>query len=341
MSRSLAVVGVSLALLCAAHPVRADQAQADALVEEGNQLGAKGLYAEAIDKFKQADALVPRPLHACNIGLAYVRLSLWASAHYYLARCKTTWAAGALPAWVDRRIQESETQLHAGNFALLKVSPTPATGVVKVAPFPGEPLSGQNLWLPFGNHTVTVAADGYESKTQGVLITSKTAQTVTIALARVVAKPVVPEPAPTQPQPAQPQEPTEPMPTPLAGNGEPGDTGLMGSSAWLYAGIASGGVAVALGVAGVLFRGAADEAKGNAEDYATLMMLDDPATAFDDYEADVSKFNSLLTVSFIGAGVTAAASAYFFYRYFSTPSGPIITGHVGQDNGTVSASWRF
>ena len=87
--------------LCPASP-RAEGAQtpdvssakrerADELVEEGNRLGAAGTLDDAITRFKEADLLVPRAIHACNLGLAYSRQLKWVDAHFYLRVCRRRW----------------------------------------------------------------------------------------------------------------------------------------------------------------------------------------------------------------------------------------------------------
>ncbi len=340
MGRAFSITLACAALCFASGTARAgDTEQADALVEEGNQLGAAGDYEGAINKFRAADAIVQRPIHACNIGLAYVRLSLWAEAHYYLERCKGTWAEGPLPSWVDRRIGESEGALTKGNFARVEVEVSPASATVIVAPFPGQPLWAKRLWLPFGTHTITASGDGLEDAAEQLILASRETRTVKLALKERVATESTPLPG-TEPDGEQGRivkilSTHENAPPPRRDR----------SKAWLYAGIGASVATVATAGLGFYFRAKANDSSDSAGE---LVTYDDDDNFFErlvtyqEIKDDVRTYNTMMVSSWTLAAVGAGLGTWFFLEAFGgDDDGPAVSASVNAEGGDVSMHWNF
>src|SRR4051812_38168470 len=105
------LVGLVVAATLALHgSARADEA--DDLATQGEELARRAEYAQAIEKFKAADRARPRALHACMIGLAYLRRQLWPQAEVFLARCrKRAVGTDTLPEWMADAEAQLTTQL--------------------------------------------------------------------------------------------------------------------------------------------------------------------------------------------------------------------------------------
>lgn len=331
-----------------------DEERANQLFDQGADLGAAGKFEEAIEKFREADALVSRPIHACNIGLAYVKLSLWASANYYLRRCKTTWKDGGLPGWVDRRLEESESALASGRFAELEVRAEPAGAKIRVDPFPGEVLQVAGaIWLPFGAHGVTVTKDGFATARKQVVIASTTRKQVSIALEPVPDQP--PEDSASDADPLDPRSSGESkLVTPPPQRGEVRDHGNGRNRGYLLAGIGTGAASVVLGgvaMAGYLMA-------RNAEDEADLIeqtvmetpagqppTLDGDVLDSNDWQEardDVKTGNAVTLYASIGAGVTLAATGFLLYQYLTSgPEAPAVSATLTPEGGAVSLGWSF
>ncbi|MBT8496169.1 MAG: hypothetical protein KJO07_24200, partial [Deltaproteobacteria bacterium] len=295
---------------------------------------------------------------ACNIGLAYVRLSLWAAAHYYLDRCKNTWKEGALPVWVDRRLGESEAALKKGQFATIEVEPTPADSAVRIDPFPGEVMHKKWLWLPMGTHTVTVSAEGKSTETRQVIVAMKSKRLVRIKLDD--QRRAVPEPDPGPgPQPeaggGATITQTDSQPGPLD---QPMVDGEGGGRNTVFL-IAGGGAAA---VAGVLF-GWGLKTAFDANDLADQVdderadndfYLDEDGNPFPESEkrliADVAideikgeRTKAYLLYGFSGAA--AVASGVLVYLWLGSDSGPEsaprVSAGVTPGGANVTMGWSF
>lgn len=204
-------VGVAAAamIVLAQGAARADEA--DDLVTQGDELARRAEYAQAIEKFKAADRLRPRASNACMIGLAYLRRQLWPQAEVFLARCrKRATASDPLPEWME----DAESQLAKGLAAAkvteleLHVSPPGVAATVTISSFaPDESFDPQNIHLPAGPHTLTIAAPGFVTITRQVTASGTGFERVDIELVRPAPPPPVKPPPPpvvTRPEPVAP-----------------------------------------------------------------------------------------------------------------------------------------
>ncbi len=176
---------VSLVLLLLPIVGHADtpRAAADRLVLEGVKLGEAGRYEAAIAKFKDAEARFPRPIHQCNIGLAYTLWRRWPEALVYLDRCRAQ-STEPLPAWVSEHTDVATTALEAGRFAPVEVTTRPQDALVTVAGFLADEqfTTPITLWLPFGRHELRASKDKNGIARRDVVITSREAQSVELAI---------------------------------------------------------------------------------------------------------------------------------------------------------------
>jgi hypothetical protein len=302
------------------------RAQADALVRKGNELGRAGKLAEAIAAFKEAEQLHPRAVPLCNIGLAYGKLGKPALAHLYLRRCRERWTATedkAAPAWIDAELATLDKQLPAGHGRIdLKLRPADARAVTS-AFAADDPLPPGRIWLPYGDHTITVSADDHDSRTVPVHVSQGTqGLLITLERTKVEAPPRDPPPPVEGPKPPavehRPPEPIDrPLPPPARRSRLPIYTGL-------------GGVLLLGG--GVTFHVLALGAKDEAEKYAA----DDPR--FDSHASDFRRDRALAIGLYAAAGVALAVSTYLFVR---TERGPAVGAAPTRGGATAVLTWTL
>jgi hypothetical protein len=126
-------------------------------LDEGEELGRKKRYADAIARFKAADALQQRGLHDCWIALSYARLAYWSQARAFLDRCRER--EGSAPvSWFAALDREIAEEIKKAAYAAVTVSAEPADSVVRVLSFsPDERFQlPATLWLPPGQHVLSV-----------------------------------------------------------------------------------------------------------------------------------------------------------------------------------------
>jgi tetratricopeptide (TPR) repeat protein len=158
--------------------------RAAARYEEGVSAYAAGHYKDAIDCFRDADALAPRPALSYNSALAYDKLldAVNALANYreYLRREP---AAGRAEA-VSQRIRELEAVLARRGIqqVTLHSDPSGATVVVDDKPLGVTPWAGA---LEPGSHQVELRLPGYADFTQRMSLSREHAVTLAFKLARV------------------------------------------------------------------------------------------------------------------------------------------------------------
>jgi len=230
------LLGVSLVLATTGAAAADDQAEADRLTIDGAKLAEAGRFDEAISAFRRAEALAPRAINDCNIGLAYARSDRPAHAHFFLRRCRAR-APEALPSWVDARMQKLDAALRAGGFAPVDLVVTPAGASVTIASFLPDDLASVSspVWLPSGAHDAIAARPGFVAQTRSVVVESKVPQTVRLVLE---AEPAAAAPSPAAPAAADLVTPSTPPSR---------------RSPLVLAGAITGGVGVALAGAGVYF----------------------------------------------------------------------------------------
>lgn len=231
--------------------------EADALLREGSRHGEAGRWAEAIACFRRADALYPRALDDCNVGIAYAGWGRLAQASLHFALCRAR-VAGQLPDWVLRRHERVLSELRAGPFGRLRLSVEPADATAATPAFePDEawaPAMVQELWLPAGLQRLSVRAQGHRPELREVSIEPGGTTSVLVVLTPDAAPPALALRPPLGPLPRASSR-TRAPPAPRL-------TARPGAGPWPLVSVAGGGVLVALGVA---FHALAIGTKADAE----------------------------------------------------------------------------
>lgn len=296
---ALLVVALAAVTLGAA-PAERDRDRADALVRDGAALGQRGEWEAAIARFREASALFPRALDHCNIGLAYVRWGKPAAGWLHLTRCEAR-ATDTLPRWVAVLREEALTGLADGDYAPVEIVAEPRLAEVRIDAFPDEVLTTPvTVWLPFGEHAVTVTAPTFEPGEITVSVSGKA------PLRRAIT--LTPTPAPTPDPPDDnatappvatdpPDDNATPVPSSTSGGGGPSTLRPppTGPPAGWY--VSGAGILVA-GVGGVLYAVAA----GTREDAAALP----PGDAFVDKRAAFRRERDASYVLFAVGGAAIA-----------------------------------
>jgi hypothetical protein len=156
--RSLLLI---LAVLAVPDAAAADpRAEADRLLAEGKALGEAGAPERALEKFRQAERRFPRPVHLCNIGIAYQGMGKLPLALLYLERCRDR--ARSFPTWLAAKHGEIAAEL-ARTHAPVEIEVEPPAATIRVSALgDDEPLaSGERVFLPRGSWQVEVVRSGY------------------------------------------------------------------------------------------------------------------------------------------------------------------------------------
>lgn len=299
----------------------ADPATADRAAAEADALARSGKYAAAAARFReawQADRL--RPELFCNIGIVYYKARDLVRAHLLLGQCLEQ--AALDPKFVDAArsaLASVESVLRGAGHAPVRIVVDPAATAVAIAELgaDGGFVGSRVVWLPFGSYHLTGHAEGYADATEVVTTASAEPTTVTLTLHRPPERSERPErndrndrtgPIDGAPPPATPGPPPGRLPAYLA----------------------TGGAAIALGVASIAYV----EGHVRADRSATAL---DPGTFAADGRA-VSRWNTALTIAGVAAVVGGAASGYFWYRALHDTG---VEVHAAPGGGGVSLSGRF
>jgi hypothetical protein len=160
-----AIVTVTLGTVTAA----ADPGTADRDAADADALAARGEFAAAAQKFRDAYREDRRPSLICNAGVAYYKAKELPRAHYYLGRCLgfTTSLDAGFVASVAKAIAAVSAKLEADKLPRLDLRPDPPTATIAIegagSPF-DEPIEAGVVWLPRGAYTLRFHADGYTDR---------------------------------------------------------------------------------------------------------------------------------------------------------------------------------
>ncbi len=184
----LAVLVLWLAPVVAA----AEPPDSAVLRAQGEQLARDSHFAEAIDKFKAADRILPSAANACLIALAYTRRELWPQAEIWLATCRErATSADPLPDWTPEATRQIRERLESASVAVVEivVEPAHAHADVTVSSFAlDEKFAPRSIHLPFGRHTIVATARGYEESHTDVVVQDRAPERVVITLHRPMAR---------------------------------------------------------------------------------------------------------------------------------------------------------
>ncbi len=174
------------------------ESKAKALVIEGAALGDAGDWSGAIERFRAANAIFWKASRHCNIGLGYAELKRLPEANHHLRQCQSN-SAKALPDWVADIDRDILKQLTNGRYATVRFhTPTPGATVSIPSVFPDDRLTAPvSVWLPEGEHAVTVTAPDRVAETRTLTVVAGASQRVEVTLteaAPVVAPPTIDPP---------------------------------------------------------------------------------------------------------------------------------------------------
>ncbi|MCA2981018.1 MAG: hypothetical protein INH41_16640 [Myxococcaceae bacterium] len=167
-----------------------------ALNRQGTALAEQGRFDEAIERFKAAEALLPRYQHHCNIGIAYQDSGRLPQALRFLQSCVARAGKNASPA-SRTRLATLEARLTGAPWGRLIVEGAQLR--VAIAPWADEEwvVDGQRTFVLEAGATTLLARrrDG-TTFTRAVTVTPGTSLTVSLE-APPAAAPVTPPPSPT------------------------------------------------------------------------------------------------------------------------------------------------
>lgn len=167
---------------------RARADEVDDLEARGEEFAKQREYSKSIEAFKAADLRKPRALHACMIGLAYMRRELWPQAELFLSACERRAVPGDQPPeWIDEAEHELAVKLSAARIAAVTiiVNPAAARASIRTSAFAAdETFPAQTIHLPPGRHFLEISAPTYKPIRREIAVELGVAQTVTIELER-------------------------------------------------------------------------------------------------------------------------------------------------------------
>jgi hypothetical protein len=298
--------------------------RADAHLREAATAGQAGDWDAAISAFRKAEALFPRAIHDCNIGLSFMRSGRPHMAWTYLGRCQVR-ATDALPPWVDTMRRDALTQMRSGAFAPVEITATPPSLYVSVDALPdetfvptaspGAALGTLVLWLPHGAHTLRFGAPDHVPDVRSLDVEGRETTRLSVALART--------PAPQVSTPERVPAGTKASPSDVLGGGtaRPGggvsDATIVGLDAppasassgpdrspsltsWLVL-----GTGVALLGSGLVARAAAADTAAEP----TRLRIPETDPRFDDITARYELQNTLWIALALTGGIMTAAGA--------------------------------
>jgi hypothetical protein len=171
------------------------QDTAESLVEAGVLLGEAGRYREAITRFHAADRLSRRPIHDCNIALAYIGLESLHRAWFFLDRCRRE-ATEPLPAWVGEQHESLLVRLGAGGHGLLAIETAPPGARLAISTLDEEAVvhAPVQLWVPLGRVAVRATHPGFQETPAEMVVEGAAPPPLRVVLDAVRVVRVVPPP---------------------------------------------------------------------------------------------------------------------------------------------------
>ncbi|MBA2539419.1 MAG: hypothetical protein H0V17_07285 [Deltaproteobacteria bacterium] len=167
-------------------PALASADRADDLVTEGQELGKQGRFREALGKFRAAEELRPRALHACLMGLAFLRDDQLGASGLAFADCRRRGtAAEPPPSWVSVEEQALAARLAESQLGTVELELSPEIIMLSTpAIADGDPLAAsRTLYLPAGNHMIRGRSRDGRTVAITVTVSAKSSHTVVLQLA--------------------------------------------------------------------------------------------------------------------------------------------------------------
>jgi PEGA domain/Tetratricopeptide repeat len=314
-------IAITHAPIAAAQPkaaaaAKAEKNEAKKAYVAGNKAFKDEKYAEALPHFQKADQLYPGAAPKHKIAICYDKLGKTDEA---IAAYKAFLDAKPSEKYADRiteankRIGELEATLSATVMVVVAPEGTPAQITVD-----GEPVTGNELTLSAGEHTIVVSAEGFQPVTEVVTVKGGEKKDLPLTLVAAVAPPPV--------------EPATPPPPPPGDDA--GDGGSSNIPAYVTLGIAGAGV-----VLGTVFGIQALGKKGDFDDDPNVDNADDAERAA--LIADMS-FGVALTFGITGAVLLfSGGDDDGGDEEEAATVVPKLTPLAGPKGGGMAATWKF
>ena len=279
----------SFAETVATSPTNDATERADARYKDGVRAFQAGRFKDAIDRFNEADAILPSPALSFNTALAYERLldSAGALGHYreYLRRDPKTSRADAIQQKI--RALEAELATRGVQQVTLRSDPPGATVLVDDKPLGVTPWMGV---LQPGPHAVQLRLREYYDFSQRFVLSRDHAVTLEFRL----------NPA------AEPKTAAEPpLDARVGGKGDARERAQSGHSSSVWPWVAFGGSAASFLVAGG-FELARERAEKRAKGDKTQIGFDEASA-----EADTRRDNARIFAG-IGGGLAVTGAVLWF-----------------------------
>jgi hypothetical protein len=193
----------SVARAQAAAPSDADRVTARALAHEGYEAQTHGDYAQAADRFRRAEALVPAPTLRLGLARAQAGMGKLVEAHETYRHIVRGALAPDAPAPFVKAVDDARVELAALEprlaWVTIDVVGPPESAVTLVlddAPFPAGGLGTKRASDP-GQHRVRASAPGFEAAASTFVVKEGEATAVSLSLRALPegvapASPVVP-----------------------------------------------------------------------------------------------------------------------------------------------------
>jgi hypothetical protein len=291
----------------------AERAGARSAANQGADDFDQGKWADAVDMFSRAEAIVHSPIHLSYIARAQLKLGHWVEAYELFNRIKREQVAPPVPAPVAAAIADANKQLAKLDEEMPSVSVNVKGGDPKTANVTMDGAAVPNALLGLfhpinpGVHRFRATTASASSNEVTVDIKPSSRQTVDLVLsagvvAAVAPVPVAPKPPEGQPVPAVPAEPSAPTEPPASS--ESSGKGLRIGG---YVALGVGVVGVGLGT--VFLLSASSKQKQGDEAFDACGGKSCPASqrgAVDALDSSAASGRTLAFTSFLVGGVGAA-----------------------------------
>jgi PEGA domain len=329
-SRRLSLV---LAFVCAlfaqrpsiagAAPSAAERETARSLMDEGDQLVARGDYKAALTRYESAHAIMHVPTTGLSLARVQAQLGMLVEARSTAMEVINLPVASAEPkVFTDARREAGAlaTDLEP-RVPSIQAAVTPA-GVSFTLNIDGVSLPAEARLVAFrtnpGVHTVRIEAPGYATQTRQVTLAEGQVETVQVALQPAAAEVAAPAVA------AAPTAPTARVATPVAAAPEPFDPASGGRTRGIVA-LSAGGVLLVAGtITGVMVLVQTSSEKDNCP----------RGHCEESRSSALSTANSLANVANVCVPLGILGIGYGLYELLTLPSSP--AAHAGRNGVRVS-----
>ncbi|MBI4954587.1 MAG: PEGA domain-containing protein [Myxococcales bacterium] len=331
-------VGAPTSVAWAQQPDAKTQEEAGKAYGEANELFKKDQFAAALPGFQKADALVPGSMPKYKIAVCLDKLNRKQEA----VAAYQAFLTSKPPAKMADKVKEAEGRIKALNKEIasqatvsLQLTPPNPPGLTIMVD--GAAVTGTDLTLTPGDHTVSITATGFEPRAEKVTVKAGEKRPLAVTLTALPVAPTpVPTPVPTliEPTPPGPEPVPAPVPTPEPG----GEETSSDIPAYVTLGIAGAGA-----ILGTVFGVIALQAKGD---------FNEPGGATVD-NADKAERSALIADMSFGVALTFGITGVVLLvsggeeeapaegAEAAAQAAPVLLPYAGPNRGGMTATWSF